>query len=337
MNSDRRRLLAMGTGAAVAATVRSAYSEPQPTPLKGAVTTSVLHIGYLEFGSASGYPVLLLHGFPDDAHAYDSVAVALARKGYRALSPYLRGFGPTRFLDPSAPRMAEQAAIGQDVIDFADALNLTQFAVCGYDWGGRAACIAAALNPDRVRAAVLIGGYTIQDTITPGPPAPPAAIKRAWYQWYFNTEVGRRGLEQNRRSLCRFMWQDWSPTWHFSEAAFELAAQSFENPDFVDCVVHSYRHRTFNGPGEGRFLQVERKLASRPKIEVPSVLLYGGDSGFGRPESATMQKERTLFTRLVAQRIVEGTGHFVPRENPEAVVSAMLEVMEYNSTTSRHA
>jgi pimeloyl-ACP methyl ester carboxylesterase len=336
VNSDRRQLLAMATGAAIAAVASSADSEPQLAPLQRSVTTSVLEIGYLEFGGASGFPVLLLHGFPDDAHAYDAVALALAKKGYRALSPYLRGFGPTRFLDPSAPRMAEQAAIGRDVIDFADALNLNQFAVCGYDWGGRAACIAAALNPDRVRAAVLMGGYTVQDTITPGPPAPPAALKRAWYQWYFNTEVGRRGLEQNRRSLCRFMWQDWSPTWHFSDADFELTAQSFENSDFVDCVMHSYRHRTFNAPGEARFLEAERKLALHPKIEVPSILLYGGDSGFGRPESATIQKERALFTRLVGQRIVEGAGHFVPRESPEAVVSAMLEVLEYSPTTSRH-
>lgn len=334
MNSERRRLLAMGTGAVLATAVRRTHSEVQAKPLRRSVTTSVLQIGYLEFGNASDFPVLLLHGFPDDAHAYDAVAPALAKKGFRALVPYLRGFGPTRFLDPAAPRMAEQAAIGQDLIDFADALNLKQFAVCGYDWGGRAACIAAALNPGRIRAAVLIGGYTIQDTMRPGPPAPPALVKRLWYQWYLNTEAGRLGLEQNRRALCKFMWQDWSPTWHFSDEAFGLAAQSFENPDFVDCVVHSYRHRTFNAPGEARFVELERKLALRPKIEVPSVILYGGDSGFGRPGSEAIREDRLQFTRLVAQRIIEGSGHFVPREKPEAVAAAVFQVIEHASRSS---
>src|SRR5690348_1841409 len=159
------------------------------------VQTPVLNIAYEESGPAQGFPIILLHGFPDDVRAFDDVAPPLAKAGYRVLVPYLRGYGPTRFRDAAAPRMAEQAAIGQDVIDFADALHLPRFAVAGYDWGGRAASIAAALHPDRVRAAVLIGGYSIQDTVSPVQPAAPEAERALWYQWYFNTERGRAGLK----------------------------------------------------------------------------------------------------------------------------------------------
>jgi pimeloyl-ACP methyl ester carboxylesterase len=223
--------------------------------------------------------------------------------------------------------MAEQAAIGQDVIDFADALKLQRFAVCGFDWGGRAAAIAAALHPDRVRAAVLVGGYTIQNTVTPGPPASPAAVRNGWYQWYFNTEIGREGLRQNRRALCKFMWQEWSPTWKFSEDTYDLTAASFDNPDFVDCVIHSYRHRNFNAPGESRFIDTELVLSKRPKIEVPAIVLHGGDDGFGRPPLEATTAERAAFTKLLDRRIVEGAGHFLPHEKPEPVAKALLDVL----------
>lgn len=291
------------------------------------VRTKMLEIGYHESGPATGFPVFLLHGFPDDAHAYDEVAPALAKGGYRAFAVYLRGYGPTRFLDPSAPRMAQQSAIAQDVIDFADALKLPRFAVSGYDWGGRASCIAAALHPERVRAAVLCGGYSIQNTITPGPPASPQGVRNSWYQWYFNTEVGREGLTKNRKALCKFMWQEWSPTWKFTDAMYDQTAASFENPDFVDCVLHSYRHRNFNAPSEPRFLEVEKRLAARPKVEVPTIVLHGGDDGFGKPAPETTDAERSQFPKLMARRVVAGAGHFVPHEQPDAVATALLEVL----------
>jgi len=312
-------------GATLAGLAGSRYARPQnASPATRQIQTAVLDIGYQDHGQ--GFPIILLHGFPDDAHAWDEVAPPLAKAGFRVLVPYLRGYGPTRFRDAAAPRMAEQAAIGQDLIDFADALHLPRFAVAGYDWGGRAACIAAALHRDRVRAAVLIGGYSIQDTVAPPKPAAPETERALWYQWYFNTERGRAGLKANRRSLCRLLWQTWSPTWHFSDDTFNRTAASFDNPDFVEVVIHSYRHRNGNAPGEARFLEMEKQLAQRPKVQVPTVVLYGADDGVARTP-ADSPAERALFTALMARRVIPGAGHFLPREKPDVVSSAMLELL----------
>ena len=291
------------------------------------VQTPVLNVGFEESGDPQGFPIILLHGFPDDVRAWDEVAPPLAGKGHRVIVPYLRGYGPTRFRDATAPRMGEQAAIGQDLIDFADALGLPRFAVAGYDWGNRAACIASALHPDRVRAAVFIGGYTIQDTVSPPQPVAPERERALWYQWYFNTERGRAGLAANRRPLCRLLWELWSPTWHFTDDTYARTAPSFDNPDFVDVVIHSYRHRNMNAPGEPRFIEVERQLAKRPKIQVPSIVLLGADDGVGGPPPADSPAERASFSALAARRIVSGAGHFLPREKPDAVSSALMELM----------
>ncbi|PWU00304.1 MAG: alpha/beta hydrolase [Terriglobia bacterium] len=313
-------------GAALAGAFVAARASLAQSPAAKTVQTPVLEIAYEETGPAQGFPVILLHGFPDDVRAYDGVAPPLVKAGYRVLVPYLRGYGPTRFREANVPRMAEQAAIGQDVIDFADALRLPQFAVSGYDWGGRAAAIAAALHPDRVRAIVLIGGYTVQNTVAPAQPAAPEAERAAWYQFYFNTSRGRAGLAANRRPLCRLLWQTWSPTWHFSDETFNRTAPSFDNPDFVDVVIHSYRHRIGNAPGESRFFGVEQRLAERPKIEAPAITLYGADDGLARP-AADSPAERAVLPKLKARRIVEGAGHFMPREKPDAVSAALLELL----------
>lgn len=292
------------------------------------IETPVLNIGYEESGNPQGLPIVLLHGFPDDVRAFDHVALPLAQAGHRVLAPYLRGYGLTRFRDPAAPRMAEQAAIGQDVIDFADALGLKQMVLAGYDWGGRAAAITAALHPDRVRAIVLLGGYTIQNVFGPQRPAPPELEREFWYQWYFNTERGRAGLAANRRSLCRLLWQTWSPGWHFSDEEYNRTAPSFDNPDFVDVVIHSYRHRLGNAPGEERFLAVEHQLAERPKIAPPSMLLYGASDALVHAGPEVTPGERSLFPSLVARRVIPGAGHFLPRERPDAVSSALLELLK---------
>jgi pimeloyl-ACP methyl ester carboxylesterase len=291
------------------------------------VETPTLAIGYEENGDPAGFPIILLHGFPDDVRAWDDVTPLLARARYRVLVPYLRGYGVTRFSDPATPRMAEQAAIGQDLNDFADALGITRFVVAGYDWGGRAACIASALHPERVRAALFIGGYLIQNTITPSPPAAPETERALWYQWYFNTERGRAGLNQDRRGICRLLWKTWSPSWRFTDETFNRTAASFDNPDFVDVVIHSYRHRNGNAPGEARFAGIEQQLAKRPEISVPSVVLYGGNDGVSLKPPAESE-DRELFTSLVDRKVIPNAGHFLPREKPDVVSSALLKLLQ---------
>jgi pimeloyl-ACP methyl ester carboxylesterase len=295
------------------------------------VDTPVLSIAYEDSGDPRGFPVILLHGFPDDPRAFDEVVPPLTKAGYRTLVPYIRGFGPTRFRDAAAPRMAQQAAIGQDVVDFADALRLPRFAVSGYDWGGRAAAIAAVQHPDRVRATVLIGGYTVQNTVTAQPPAVPQAEHRIWYQYYFNTERGRAGLAANRHAICRYLWQQWSPSWRFTDETYNRTAPSFDNPDFVDVVIHSYRHRIGNAPGEPRFKDVEARLATRLPIRAPSITLYGAEDGIARPPDESPPAERAVFEHLIARRVVPGVGHFMPRERPDAVSSALLELLAKTS------
>jgi pimeloyl-ACP methyl ester carboxylesterase len=292
-----------------------------------AVRTPTLEIAYEASGPPAGLPVILLHGFPDDVHAYATVAPALAALGYRVLVPYLRGYGPTRFLDPAAPRMAQQAAIGQDLLDFMDALDIPRAGLAGYDWGGRAACIAAILAPERVDALVTIGGYNVQDTLAPPTPAPAEQERAYWYQWYFNTERGRRGLADNRRAICRLLWRDWSPSYKFDDATFERTAASFDNPDFVDVVIHSYRHRHGNAPGDPRFDAVERRLAGRPPITVPTVILHGGDDGVSLTRHT--ERELALFSAGTTRRVVTGAGHFLPREptGAPAVVDALKTLL----------
>jgi pimeloyl-ACP methyl ester carboxylesterase len=329
---NRRTFIKQGGLASTALLSRAfrvgrASIEGQADPVARFIETPVLNIGYEENGDRAGFPIVLLHGFPDDVRAWDEILPSLVKARYRILVPYLRGYGPTRFRDPAVPRTAEQAAIAQDLIDFVDALNIERFAVAGYDWGGRAACIAAVLNPDRIRGAVIIGGYTIQNTIAPSAPADPETERTLWYQWYFNTERGRAGLTKNRRPICRLLWETWSPNWHFSNEAFNRTATSFDNPDFVDVVIHSYRHRHGNAPGEKRFLAVEQQLAKHPKIRVPTIAMYGANDSVGR-RPADLVADLGSFTSLLAQEVVAGVGHFLPREKPSVVSSSVLKLLE---------
>ncbi|MCI0547150.1 MAG: alpha/beta hydrolase [Candidatus Rokubacteria bacterium] len=289
------------------------------------VHTPALEIAYESQGDPRGTPIILLHGFPDDVRAWDGVAGPLAADGHRVLVPYLRGYGPTRFLDPAAPRLAQQAAIGRDVLDLMDALGVAEAALAGYDWGGRAACIASLLAPGRVCALVTIGGYNVQNTVTPAGPAPAAEERAYWYQWYFNTERGRAGLEKNRREICRLLWQEWSPGWRFDDATFERTARSFDNPDFVDVVVHSYRHRHGNAPGDPALDAIERRLAERPPITVPSRVLHGAEDTVDLPYRS--ERHLRLFPPGTERRVVPGAGHFLPREQPGAVVEALLDLL----------
>ncbi|MBM3225219.1 MAG: alpha/beta hydrolase [Candidatus Tectomicrobia bacterium] len=289
------------------------------------IRTPVLEIGYDAYGDTSGFPIIVLHGFPDDAHAWDTVAPPLAAAGYRVLVPYLRGYGPTRFLSTTEPRMAQQAAIAQDLQDFMDALGLERAALAGYDWGGRAACITALMAPQRVRALVSIGGYNVQNALASPRPASALEERAHWYQWYFNTERGRVGLAQNRHGICRLLWEEWSPTWKFDDATYAQTAPAFDNLDFVPIVIHSYRHRHGNAPGDPRFDTVEHHLATRPPITVPSMVLHGADDMVSRPQRS--EGDMAMFPPGTVRKVIPGVGHFMPREKPQVVVDALLTLL----------
>ena len=291
------------------------------------VQTPVLDIAYEEHGDPNDTAIILLHGFPYDVRSFDGCVAPLVAGGHRVLVPYLRGYGPTRFRDPSAPRMAEQAALAQDVIDFADALGVERFAIAGFDWGNRAACIVSILHPQRVIGQVSVGGYSVQNTVTPAEPMPARRASVFWYMWYFNTDAGARALEANRHDIIRYLWETWSPQWEYTDEAYTRSAPSFDNPDFVDVVVHSYRHRQLNAPGEARFEEVEQRLAVRPPIEVPAIVLRPGATGLGGRPSGVSRALQARFTRLLAQPIVEGAGHDLPTHRPDAVADALLEVL----------
>ena len=288
------------------------------------IEAGALSVAYEEHGAASGRPVVLLHGFPYDVHAYDEVAPALAARGHRVLVPYLRGYGPTRFLSAQTPRSGQQAALGDDLLRFMDALGVDRAIVAGYDWGGRAACILAALWPGRVHGLVSCGGYNIQDIAAATTPQAPEREAALWYQYYFHSERGRAGLEQHRRALCRLLWRQWSPTWRFDDATYERTAASFDNPDFVAVVIQSYRHRYGLAPGDPALEDIERRLAARPVITVPTIVLHGTDNGVSHPASS--EHHQRFFKGPYERRLIPGSGHNVPQEAPREFADAVLRL-----------
>jgi len=286
------------------------------------VTAGVLDIAYLEAGDPAGPPVILLHGFPYDVRAYAQVAPLLP--GYRVLMPWLRGYGATRFLSEATPRSGEQAVLGQDLRAFMDALAIPRAVLGGYDWGGRAACIVAALWPERVVGLVTAEGYNIQDIAASARPAPPEMEHRYWYQYYLHGERGRAGLAENRDEFCRLLWRLWSPDWAFSEADFAATATAFANPDFVPVVVHSYRHRFGLVPGDPAVAPVEALLARQPPITVPSIAFFGASDGVAGPGRDAAAEAR--FTGGLESRVLPGIGHNIPQEAPGAFAAAIRDV-----------
>ena len=294
----------------------------------GHALTPTLDIAYEESGPGHGAAVILLHGFPYDVRAYDAVAAGLANEGCRVIVPYLRGYGSTRFRHPDTPRSGQQAALGADLRDLMDALGLERATLAGYDWGGRAACIVAALWPERVDGLVTVTGYNIQDIAASVRPADPEQEHRYWYQYYLHTERGRAGLAANRRPFCRLLWRLWSPTWRFDDEAFEASANSFDNPDFVDVVVQSYRHRYGYAPGDPALDRIEAELAKQPPIPVPTVVLHGEDDGVS---PLTMSEDLSRFTGTCRRELVPGAGHNLPQETPGPVIRAVLELLRPRS------
>lgn len=284
--------------------------------------TDALLISYEEVGPSDGWPVVLTHGFPYDIHAYNEVAPMLAAAGARVLMPYLRGFGPTRFRSSTTMRSGQQAALGSDLIGLLDALGIERAILAGYDWGGLASCVATALWPERVTGLVSLASYDVIDVDRMRHPFAPSLEAAMWYQHLFQIERGRECLASHRRDLCRLLWQQWSPNWHFDDATFERTASSFDNPDFVDVVIHSYRFDFGLAAGDPTFDALEQKLRSKPKISVPAVTLDGADDPLKPGGTAD---HAAMFTSFHEHRTIV-SGHNLPQENPRAFADAVQAV-----------
>ena len=287
------------------------------------IEAGVLSIAYLEYGPASGWPCILGHGFPYGVHAYAGTAPLLAAAGARVIVPYLRGYGPTRFLSAETPRSGEQAALGADLLALMDALGVERAVLGGYDWGGRAACVVAALLPRRVVALVSGNSYNIQSIAQAMEPSSPAEEAAFWYQYYFHSERGRRGLAKNRKEIARLLWRMWSPKWAFDDATFDRTASAFDNPDFVDVVIHSYRHRYGLAPsaGDPRYDKIEMALTAQPPIAVAAITIDGDTDGV-TPGTAHHAKK---FTGSHEHRVFKGAGHNLPQERPQDWARALID------------
>jgi pimeloyl-ACP methyl ester carboxylesterase len=292
-------------------------------PLKN-IGAGPLSVAYVDAGPPNGAPILLLHGWPYDTHAFDEVVPILAAAGHRVIVPYLRGYGATRFLSPDTVRNGEPAALAQDALDLMDALKIRSAVIGGFDWGGRTADILAALWPERVKGLVAVSGYLIGSQAAGKQPLPPAAEFQWWYQFYFATERGRLGYQQNTKAFARLIWQLASPQWKFDDATFDRSAPAFDNPDHVAITIHNYRWRLGLAEGEARYADIENRLASAPAIGVPTITMEGDANGAPHPPP---EAYRAKFTGKYEHRtITGGIGHNLPQEAPRDFAKAVLDV-----------
>lgn len=289
------------------------------------IRAGVLDIAHVDAGPRDGPPVFLMHGFPYDIHAYAEVLPPLVGAGCRVIVPFLRGFGPTRFLSADTPRSGEQAALGADLLALMDALAIPRAVLAGYDWGGRGACVVAALWPERCSGLLSFNSYNIQNIATAMVPDTPENERSLWYQYYFHSERGRAGLAQDRRGVARLLWRTWSPTWAFDDATFDRSAAAFDNPDFVDVVIQSYRHRFGLVPGDPALAGIEARLAQQPAIAVPTLTFDGADDGVRPPATAAQHAHR--FAGRRQHTVVPGVGHNMPQEVPAVFADAVLRLV----------
>jgi pimeloyl-ACP methyl ester carboxylesterase len=339
VNQNRRRFLgtaALGVAAAPLLLRASAYAEPAKTlpaiergantsfaPLKQ-VDAGLLNVGYAEAGPANGPAVILLHGWPYDIYSFVDVAPLLTQAGYRVIIPYLRGYGPTRFLAGETMRNGEPAALAADIIALMDALTIEKATIAGFDWGARTANIVAALWPERCKAMVSVSGYLIGSQEAGKMPLPPGAELQWWYQFYFATERGREGYDKNRHDFAKLIWKLASPKWNFDEATYDRSAAAFNNPDHVDVVIHNYRWRLGLAEGEAKYADIENRLALAPAISVPTITMEGDANGAPHPPPALYAKK---FTGHYEHRTVNGgIGHNLPQEAPRDFAQAVVDV-----------
>lgn len=248
------------------------------------IETSALSLSCHIDGPHWGLPMVLLHGWPDDWRTWNKLLPSLQEAGYRTIVPSLRGFGETRFKNEHAFRSGEMTAIAEDTIELAHALDLDRFALVGHDWGARAAYIVASQHGQRLTHCIALSvGYAALD---PNKEIGLVQIERYWYQWYLALPQGERLLREKRTELAEHAWRTWSPSWHFSEVEFRLTAQSFNNPDWAEITVHSYRHRWGIAEGDPDYAGIEAFMNPAPPIAVPTLVIHGAEDRATLPESS---------------------------------------------------
>ena len=334
IDHDRRRLLGAAVlsvaaaefgmaGTAQAQSTTASKANTSFGPLKQ-VEAGVLNVAYAEMGPVDGRPAILLHGWPYDIYSFIDVAPLLASADYRVFVPYLRGFGPTRFLSSKTFRNGQPSALAVDVIDFMDALGLKQAVLAGFDWGARTANIVAALWPERCNATVSVSGYLIGNPEAGKIPLPPKDELEWWYQFYFATERGRAGYAKYTRDFAKLIWQIASPKWNFDDATFDRSAASFTNPDHVAIVIHNYRWRLGIADGEPKYSDLEKRLAASPVIAVPTITLEGDANGAPHPNSSAYANK--FSSKRYSHRLIKGgIGHNLPQEAPRDFAEAVIE------------
>ena len=291
------------------------------------IDAGVLNVSYAEAGPANGPPVILLHGWPYDIHSFVEVTPLLAAAGYRVIVPYLRGYGPTRFLSSETFRNGQPSAVAVDTVALMDALKIDKAIVAGFDWGARTANIVAALWPERCKAMVSVSGYLIGSPEAGKMPLPPKNELEWWYQFYFATERGRAGYDKYRHDFAKLIWQIASPQWKFDDATFNRSAAAFDNPDHVSIVIHNYRWRIALADGERKYDDLEKRLATFPVITVPTITLESDANGAPHPDPSSYAKK---FSGKYSHRhITGGIGHNLPQEAPQAFAQAVIEVDRY--------
>ena len=287
-----------------------------------------LNVSYFESGPIDGVPVILLHGFPYDIHSYLEVVPVLSNARCRVIVPYLRGYGKTSFLAKKTLRSGQQAALGYDLLNLMNSIKIDKAILAGYDWGGRAACVVAALYPERCLGLISCNGYNIQDIKNSSKPSNPNTEQKLWYQYFFHSERGRLGLINMRHDFIKYLWQTWSPSWNFNDEIYGLSKSSFDNSDFVDVVVHSYKHRFGIVAGDPKFDLIEKDLSKQPKISVPSITIDGETDGVS--ELSNISKIKQKFSAHIRHQILPNIGHNVPQEDPKNFSRAVLELAFIN-------
>ena len=287
-----------------------------------------LNVSYFETGPTDGVPVILLHGFPYDIHSYLEVVPVLSNARCRVIVPYLRGYGKTSFLAKKTIRSGQQAALGYDLLNLMNSIKIDKAILAGYDWGGRAACVVAALYPERCLGLISCNGYNIQDIKNSSKPSNPNTEQKLWYQYFFHSERGRLGLINMRHDFIKYLWKTWSPSWNFNDEIYGLSKSSFDNSDFVDVVVHSYKHRFGIVAGDPKFNLIEKDLSKQPTISVPSITIDGETDGVSGLSNITKIKQK--FSSHVRHQILPNTGHNVPQEDPKNFSRAVLELAFIN-------